>query len=47
MTALSDFAVGSNAFFILFPMWLMWAGVLSKYRFQIVLLIVALFGSVW
>jgi len=47
MSSLSDFAVGSNAFFLLVPLWLVWAGVLSRYRFQVLGLLVSGVASVY
>lgn len=47
MTAASDFNVGSNVFFLLFPIWLVIAGTLSRYRWQIVGLILVSLTSIW
>lgn len=47
MTAASDFNVGSNAFFLLFPIWLVIAGTLSRYRFQVLGSVLVSLTSVW
>ena len=47
MTSVSNFNVASNVFFLLFPFWLVLAGALSRYRFQILGLLLTTLTSIW